>query len=235
MDIERILHLTKNDELNNVTMIKKCIQTKPVIIFMVAPWCGHCQRLEPTINTLEKELIEEPQFNKLHIIKVHDEFLPKVNLNAKSYPTISLFNNGEHISDHDGDRESQSIKDFISNNISRNSQSVKPKRNCRKSRTKRSSVTEKSGPISNILESFNLKEKYDSDKNYEGPGSDDPNWLRKSLNIKDLILSNKTSTGSKRSKGKKKSKGKMKSKGKKKSKGKMKSKGKKKTKQRSKR
>jgi len=36
--MNRILHLTNNNELNNLDMIRKCIQTKPVIIFMVAPW-----------------------------------------------------------------------------------------------------------------------------------------------------------------------------------------------------
>ena len=181
MGSDRILHLTKNGELNNVNMINECIQSKPSIVFMVAPWCGHCQRLEPTIDSLEKELIQDPQFNKLHIVKVHDEYLSNVNLNAKSYPTISLFSDGNHVADHTEDRSVSSIKDFISNNISKSTRSgSKPKSPRRKTKRKRSSKP------SGMIETFNIKNKYNSNKDYKGPGSKDPNWFKKSLNIKSI-------------------------------------------------
>ena len=193
MDINRILHLTNNNELNNLDMIRKCIQTKPVIIFMVAPWCGHCQRLEPTIDALEKEMVDEPQFNKLHIIKIHDEYIPKVNLpnvdlDIDTYPTIRMLSNGKHISDLKGDRNSKSIKDFISNNlnISRNSRSLKPnKRNCRNSKKRKSIASRHSKPVDgDIFKTFKLRKGYKC-KNNKGPGSKDPNWLKKTLNLKD--------------------------------------------------
>ena len=194
MDINRILHLTNNNELNNLHMIRKCIQTKPVIIFMVAPWCGHCQRLEPTIDALEKEMVDEPQFNKLHIIKIHDEYIPKVNLpkvdlDIDTYPTIRILSNGKHISDHKGDRNSKSIKDFISNNlnISRNSRSLKPNkisRNSKKSRKRKSIASRHSKPVDgDIFKTFKLRKGYKC-KNNKGPGSKDPNWLKESLNLK---------------------------------------------------
>ena len=38
----------------------------------------------------------------------------RVNIKpATSVPTISLFNKGEHVSDHEGDRKSKSIKDKV--------------------------------------------------------------------------------------------------------------------------
>jgi thioredoxin-like negative regulator of GroEL len=165
MDIDRILHLTNNNELNNLDMIRKCIQTKPVIIFIVSPWCGHCQRLDPTIDTLEKEIIDEPKFNKVHIIKINNDMTKKVNIkSANSVPTISLFNKGEHVSDHEGYRNSKSIKDFMSNNlnISRNSRSLKPnKRNCRNSIKRKSIASRHSKPIGydelNTKKSLNIK------------------------------------------------------------------------------
>ena len=194
MNINRILHLTNNNELNNLDMIRKCIQTKPVIIFMVAPWCGHCQRLEPTIDALEKEMVDEPQFNKLHIIKIHDEYIPKVNLpkvdlDIDTYPTIRILSNGKHISDHKGDRNSKSIKDFISNNlnISRNSRSLKPNkisRNSKKSRKRKSIASRHSKPVDgDIFKTFKLRKGYKC-KNNKGPGSKDLNWLEESLNLK---------------------------------------------------
>lgn len=199
MSANRILHLTKNEELNNVNMINDCIQSKPSIVFIVAPWCGHCQRLEPTIDLLEKELIQDSQFNKLNIVKVHDEFLSNVNLNAKSYPTISLFSKGKHVADHTEDRTPPSIKDFISKNISKSTRSgSKPKNPRRKTKRKRSSKP------SGMIETFTIKKKYNSNKNYKGPGSKDPNWFKKSFNVKSIKqLSLKKKTRKKKTKKKK--------------------------------
>lgn len=202
MNLDRILHLTKNEELNNVDMINECIQSKPSIVFMVAPWCGHCQRLEPTIDTLEKELIQDPLFNKLHIVKVHDEYLSNVNLNAKSYPTISLFSDGKHVADHTEDRTSSSIKDFISNNISKSTRSGSKPKPKKKRKTKRKKASKSSG----MIETFNIKKKYNSNKNYKGPGSKDPNWLRKSLNIKPIKNQRSSKKKHKKKKTNKKSK-----------------------------
>jgi len=211
MDMNRILHLTNNNGINNLDMIRKCIQTKPVIIFMVAPWCGHCQRLEPTINTLEKEMIDEPQYNKLHIIKIHDEYIPKLNLpeadlNVDSYPTIRMLSNGTQISDHKGNRNSKSIKDFISNNlnISRNSRSLKPnKRNCRNLKKRKSIASRHSKPVDGELKTFKLRKGYKC-KNNKGPGSSDTNWLEKALNLKGGKMKKKKGKKKKTKKTKKK-------------------------------
>jgi len=48
MDLNRILHLISNNDLGNVNMIKNHMRTKPCLVFMVAPWCGHCQTLTRT-------------------------------------------------------------------------------------------------------------------------------------------------------------------------------------------
>ena len=213
--MDRILHLTNNNELNNLDMIRKCIQTKPVIIFMVAPWCGHCQRLEPTIDTLEKEMIDEPQYNKLHIIKIHDEYIPKLNLpeadlNVDSYPTIRMLSNGTQISDHKGDRNSKSIKDFISNNlnISRNSRPLKPNKISRNSISKKrkSIASRHSKPVDgDILKTYKFKKNHKC-KNNKGPGSKDPNWLKKTFNLKGGKKKGKKKSKKKNTKKKKKTK-----------------------------
>ena len=200
MDINRILHLTNNNELNNLDMIKKCIQTKPVIIFIVSPWCGHCQRLEPTINTLEKEIIDEPKFNKVHIIKINNDMTKRVNIKpATSVPTISLFNKGEHVSDHEGDRKSKSIKDFISKNlnISRNSRSVKPKKISRNSKKRKSIASRhsKSAEPDRLIRS-NISRNSKSDNKVitqNDQSVSDPFYMKKSLRLKGCKMKKKKS------------------------------------------
>jgi thioredoxin-like negative regulator of GroEL len=180
MDINRILHLISNNDLGNVNMIKNHMRKKPCLIFMVAPWCGHCQKLEPTINVLEKELVEEPEFDPFSIMKIHDEFLPKVNLKAESYPTIRLFINGKHITDHDGDREPDDIRDFLRNNmdhINRDSTPVK--------KVKFSKPHIQETPLDRLsksIKTFKVK-KNKKPRNYKGKGSKDHDWVKKTFGI----------------------------------------------------
>tara|TARA_B100001059_G_C17810963_1_gene572219 strand:- start:1192 stop:2022 length:831 start_codon:yes stop_codon:yes gene_type:complete len=191
MDFNRILHLISNNDLDNVNMIKNHMRTKPCLVFMVAPWCGHCQKLEPTINTLEKELIKEPEFDPFSIMKIHDEYLPKINLKAKSYPTIRLFINGKHITDHEGDREPDDIKDFLRNNmkhISRNSMPVKKK--CKMSRYSKPSMIKSEGPldrlsksINNSIRTFKIRKHPKKSKTRKGKAFKDPKWVSKVFGI----------------------------------------------------
>ena len=79
--MDRILHLIDNndDGNSNINTINQCIKTNPVIVFVVAPWCGHCQRLEPTIETVEKKLMKEQELNNVHLIKVSDTNVSNIN------------------------------------------------------------------------------------------------------------------------------------------------------------
>lgn len=178
--MDRILHLINDNDLDNVNIIKNHMKQKPCLIFMVAPWCGYCQKLEPTINTLEKDLVKEPEFDPFSIMKIHDEFLPKVNLKAKSYPTIRLFINGKHITDHEGDREPDDIREFLRNNMHHI-------RNSKKVRFSEPLVQEKpldrlSKSIKNSIKTFKIK-KNKKPKTYKGKGSKDPDWMEKTFGI----------------------------------------------------
>ena len=163
------------------------MRTKPCLIFMVAPWCGHCQRLEPTINTLEKDLVKEPEFDPFSIMKIHDEYLPKVNLEAKSYPTIRLFINGKHITDHEGDREPDDIRDFLRNNMKHIIRPVKKKSNISYSIPDiidlEDPLNRLSKSIKNSIRTFKIKKNNKKSRSYKGKGSKDPKWFSKVFGI----------------------------------------------------
>lgn len=166
MDLNRILHLTGPQEHSNIDMIKNHINKKPCLVFIVAPWCGFCKRLQPTIDTLERELPREPEFDNMSIIKVHDDQLDNVGLNAESFPTIKMFINGRAMPDYSNEfkREADDIRDYIRAHMSK----------------KRSRKRKKCGKRG--MKTFRLKKKY-KPRNYKGPGSDDEDWLEKSLGI----------------------------------------------------
>ena len=121
--MERILHLTNNNELNNnVDMIKNCLDNNIVIIFKVAPWCGHCKRLNPVIKSLEKDILNESMLNDLHVVKVNNDMAHEVGLEqSMTVPDISMSRNGNVISEHSGDRDSHSLMEFIKSNMDNSS------------------------------------------------------------------------------------------------------------------
>ena len=166
----KVIHLISDNDHNNINVIKKHMKMKPCLIFIVAPWCGFCKRLQSTINTLEKELIEEPEFKGVSVITVHDDQLSHVGLKAKSYPTITMVNKGKKIPNYSNEykREADDIRNYIRKHIKKTK--TKSKSKSKKNNNKKGSKT------------FKLKKKYKIN-NYKGPGSKDPNWFNKVFNI----------------------------------------------------
>ncbi|WVR04133.1 protein disulfide-isomerase domain [Kwoniella sp. DSM 27419] len=80
----------------------------PVFVDFYAPWCGHCKKLRPTVDTLGEEMK-----NKLNIVAVdceaHKEFCRREGI--MGYPTIRLYHHGTR-TDHNGARSLDRLKDF---------------------------------------------------------------------------------------------------------------------------
>lgn len=81
-----------------------------VLAEFYAPWCGHCQKLEPQYEAAATELKD----TNLHLAKVdcteHKE-LCEIH-DVKGFPTLKLFKNGQP-RDYNNARESQAIVDYM--------------------------------------------------------------------------------------------------------------------------
>jgi thiol-disulfide isomerase/thioredoxin len=74
--------------------LDKRISIGPVLVFVYADWCGHCQRYKPTMEKLESE-----PGRTIQTARIRDDVYPKSSLNGtppQGYPTLMLVKkNGE--------------------------------------------------------------------------------------------------------------------------------------------
>jgi thiol-disulfide isomerase/thioredoxin len=156
----KIIHLTGDHEHSNINIIKNHMRTKPCLIFIVAPWCGFCQRLQPTIDTLENELPAESEFKQVSLIKVHDDQLSHIGLKVNSYPTIKMFKQGKAMPNYANEfkREANDIRNYMRKHMNK--------------KNKKSNI-----------KTFKIKKTKSKPKDYRGPGSKDKNWIKKTFGI----------------------------------------------------
>ena len=76
--------------------LDKRISEGPVtLVFIYAPWCGHCKDIEPTMDELEAKPNRTVQ-----VARVRDDMFPKssiANHKLDGYPTFMLFKNGQPV------------------------------------------------------------------------------------------------------------------------------------------
>ena len=151
----KIIHLKSDNDHNNINMIKNHIVSKPCLVFIVAPWCGFCKKLQPTINTLENDLVKEPEFKRDSLITVHDDQLKHINQKVKSFPTIRMFVKGKSIPDYSDEfkREANDIRNYIRKHMKN------------KKKTKKNVKTKKKSK--RLVKTFNISRK---NKNKKGGG-----------------------------------------------------------------
>ena len=89
----------------------------PALIFVTATWCGHCQRLKPTIA--EVTSILGPAVPVYQIDADADESLIKKKFpQVEGFPTIFLADGaGGLLTFGSGERSSERILSFVCNNV----------------------------------------------------------------------------------------------------------------------
>ena len=102
-----------NANSRNMNMLNNLLSERRAIIFFVAPWCGHCKQLEPTIDSLMGRFknYKSPGV----IARVEESEIPKFKYDneIRGYPTIRVMSNGKTIKDYEGPRDEKSIAEML--------------------------------------------------------------------------------------------------------------------------
>ena len=102
-----------NSTYNNSSFLNNLLQKNKAVVFFVAPWCGHCQRLEPTLNKLMG------RFSTLRrdgvIARINEGEIKNMNIDKEiqGFPTIRVLNNGKKEQDYNGPRDEESLNRFL--------------------------------------------------------------------------------------------------------------------------
>ncbi len=78
------------------------------IVFVYAPWCGHCQKFKPTWDKLKKKF-----YNKIPFYEINYETNKELakNLNVNAFPAILFRHNGRQV-DYNGNRTLADLENF---------------------------------------------------------------------------------------------------------------------------
>ena len=102
-----------NANNQNMNILNKLLGERKAIVFFVAPWCGHCKQLEPTIDSLMGRFknYKSPGL----IARVEEKEIPKVRCDKeiRGYPTIRVLSHRKKLKDYEGPRDENSIANML--------------------------------------------------------------------------------------------------------------------------
>ncbi|VDM32186.1 unnamed protein product [Hydatigera taeniaeformis] len=105
-DVSKVIVLTESNFDETIS------SHKYVLVKFYAPWCGHCQRLEPEYNKASMLLDEENSEIKLAKVDATKETSLASKYEVRGYPTLKLFREGTPI-EFDGERSAEGIISWL--------------------------------------------------------------------------------------------------------------------------
>ena len=94
----------------------KAKSDKPVVVMVMATWCGFCKKAKPMFQELANKLNNKKAY--FAVIQHEDDpnldkMVNSIIPNFSGFPTIVKFVNGKYIATHNGARTVEALEQFI--------------------------------------------------------------------------------------------------------------------------